>query len=328
MPRFEPVRVVVVGVGDFGRRHARTLSGLAEADLVGVVDSQRAAVGSLQKDIPDLRVWTNLDEALERSSADAYIIATRTESHIPLAQKILAAGKRVLVEKPLTTDVEQAATIQKLVAPDSSNLLVGHILLFSPLLKECLSQVKQLGGVKFFQAVRHRPTSKQEIFPEETPLRMMMVHDLYVACAMMQGEEPLSFAAWLHPTRCAATAELRWRGGACGSFAASFLTPPGQPSDGFDRMEIFGEGFSARVALNPQPLELWTDKASWPVALDVYDDPQSPSGWLAEELRHFCRVVRGAAKVPLGARYQDAIQVQRWLDKLEAIAKEGDHHAG
>ena len=39
-----------------------------------------------------------------------------------------------------------------------------------------------------------------------------------------------------------------------------------------------------RLAMNPQPLEVWTDRASWPIALDIHDDPANPSGWLAEEL--------------------------------------------
>ena len=38
---------------------------------------------------------------------------------------------------------------------------------------------------------------------------------------------------------------------------------------------------------------------------------------LVEELRCFCRVVRGLEPVPLGATYEDAVQVQRWLDRLE-----------
>ena len=37
---------------------------------------------------------------------------------------------------------------------------------------------------------------------------------------------------------------------------------------------------------------------------------------MAEELRCFCRVVRGLEDVPVGATYADAIQVQRWMDKL------------
>jgi hypothetical protein len=38
---------------------------------------------------------------------------------------------------------------------------------------------------------------------------------------------------------------------------------------------------------------------------------------LAEELRCFCRVVRGQQAVPMGATYHDAMQVRGWIDRLE-----------
>jgi hypothetical protein len=42
---------------------------------------------------------------------------------------------------------------------------------------------------------------------------------------------------------------------------------------------------------------------------------------MAEELRAFCRVVRGEHAVPIGATYQDAMQVQQWMNTLESCAK-------
>jgi predicted dehydrogenase len=150
-----------------------------------------------------------------------------------------------------------------------------------------------------------------------------MVHDLYLAYALTGGAEPRRVAARLHPRAGGgfdlALGEIEWDR-AWGSFTASFLTPPGMPADGFDRFEVFGEGWAARLSLNPQPLELWGDRAEWPMALDIDDDPARPSGWLAEELRHFCRVVRKRAQVPLGARYHDALRIQEWTDQLECSA--------
>jgi hypothetical protein len=42
---------------------------------------------------------------------------------------------------------------------------------------------------------------------------------------------------------------------------------------------------------------------------------------MAEELRCFCRVVRGVQPVPMGATYFDALQVQRWMETLDACAQ-------
>ena len=99
-----------------------------------------------------------------------------------------------------------------------------------------------------------------------------------------------------------------------------FLTPAGMPGDGFDRMEVFGQGWMARIRANPRPFEVWDEKARWPMALEIRSDRAAPSGMMAEELRCFCRVVRAEQAVPIGATYHDAIQVQGWLDQLENSA--------
>ena len=98
------------------------------------------------------------------------------------------------------------------------------------------------------------------------------------------------------------------------------MTPAGLPADGFDRMELFADGWAARLEANPRPLTLWDDRAHSPMTLEISADPRHPSGMLAEELRAFCRLVRGREPMPLGASYQDALQVQRWLQHLEDAA--------
>jgi predicted dehydrogenase len=313
------VRIGVVGVGNFGRVHARTLHGLAEAELAGVVDPSAESIDELRRDVADVRAWTDIELALRECDAEGWVIATRADSHVPLAERVLAAGKSVLVEKPLAADVVTARRLAPLVAADSSNLMMGHIVLFASKFRRLLHEVRARGSIVHFHAVRHRPA-----YLERNPLHLTMVHDLYMAVALMEGEEPDHLSGHLHPRGDGgfdlALAEMHWPNGAWGSFTASFLAPPGMPADGFDRFEVFGRGWAARLELNPQPLQVWDTTSHFPMSLDIDDSATAPSGWLAEELRHFCRVVRGRAAVPLGARYADALQVQSWIERLEGAA--------
>ena len=319
----DPVRVAVVGVGNFGRLHARTLAGLAEAELVGVIDANARAVDTLRQSLPDVRAWANVDEALRDPNVEAFVIATPTGSHVPIARKALKSKRAVLLEKPLSGDVASARSLAPLVARDSSNFMMGHIVLFAPEFRRLLSEAQRRGPVRYFHAVRHRPTSHVDDYPDDNPLRLTMVHDLYLALALTGGAEPQRMRGRLRRRRDGrvdlALAEVDWPD-VWGSFTASFMTPPGMPRDGFDRFELFGDGWAARLSLNPQPIEVWSDRAEWPMALDIDDDPAAPSGWLAEELRHFCRVVRGTAPVPIGARYEDALKIQGWIEALEQSA--------
>ena len=126
-----------------------------------------------------------------------------------------------------------------------------------------------------------------------------MVHDLYCAQALFGGAEPDHFSAQVHYMGGhrvdLATAELRFPSGGIARFAASYLTPPGMPGDGFDRMEVFGHSWSGRIHPNPRPLEWYDNRARWPMELEIRDNPLAATGMLAEELRCFCRVVRGVA---------------------------------
>jgi predicted dehydrogenase len=320
MRGFDPVRVGVVGLGGFGRLHALTLSGLAEARLVAVVARRQASLDALREELPDVPGWLDLGTAATESGAEAWIVATSTSAHVPLTSLLLRRGSSVLVEKPLASSVAEAESLAPLVAPDSSNLMMGHIVLFNSELRQLLREIRSRPSPSFISCVRHRPAWTRAMYPGEDPFHLTMVHDLYSVLALVERREPARFSAQAGCARDGgydlALAQLGWPDGLVASFTASFLTPEGLPPDGYDRMEVFGSGWGARIDGNPRPLTLWDDRARAPLTLEISTDPARPSGMLAEELRCFCRVVRKQVPVPVGAAYGDALQVERWVDTL------------
>jgi predicted dehydrogenase len=292
--------------------------------LVALVIRDPVAQEAIRSELPGVPIWSSFDAALAEAGAEAWVIATQTDSHIDLAEQVLKAGAAALVEKPLGVSVAEAERLAPLIAPDSQNFMLGHILLFAPEFRRLLRESAARGGLAYVSAERHRPTGVYELFNGESPMRLVMVHDLYMALALAGGADPERAQAYLHPRpgggHDMAIARLEWPSGLWASLTASYLTPPGLGSDGFDRLEAYGAGWMARMEINPQPLTIWAERAEWPLALAIDDDPTAPSGWMAEELRCFCRVVRGGA-VPVGARYQDGIQVMALLDRLEESAE-------
>jgi predicted dehydrogenase len=321
---FEPVKIGVIGLGRFGRLHSLTLAGLAEADLVGLVARRQASLDALAEELPGVPGWTSLEEAISESSAEAWIVACTTVSHVPVTKALLEAGKTVLLEKPVADNLRDAESLQPLVRPDSSNLMIGHIVLFNSEYQQLRDEVARRGALSYINCVRHRPASIVEQFADENPLHAAMVHDLYATQVLVDRAEPVHFSAQYHRTSRGevdlALAQLQWEHGPVASFAASYLTPSGMPPRGIDRTEVFGEGWSARIVPNPRPIEVWSDQAEWPLALEIRATPSGATGMMAEELRCFCRVVRGLQGAPVGATYADAIQVQRWMDTLESCA--------
>ena len=322
--RFEPVRIGVVGMGSFGRLHAQTLAGLAESHLVGVVARRQASLDEVADHLPGVPGWLDLEQAIAESDAEAWVVASSTASHVPLTKIILAAGKPVLLEKPMAESLSDAQSLAALVHDDSSNLMLGHILLFNSEFCQLMDEAGHRSAISYIDCVRQRSAVHLDLFPGEHPFHLTMVHDLYCALALMGRAEPVEFSAQTHRTASGACdlalAQLIWNTGTVGSFAASFLTPDGMGLEAFDRMEVFGSGWAARSNANPRPFELWDDRARQPMTLEIRADPTSPSGMLAEQLRCFCRVVRGIDSVPMGAAYQDAMQVERWVDRLTSCA--------
>ena len=317
---FSPVRIGVVGLGRFGQLHAQTLAGLAEAELVGVVARRQESLDQVRTKLPGVPGWLDVDQAIRESNAEAWIVACTTAEHVVVARKLLRAGKTVLLEKPISADLSEAESLATLVKADSSNLMLGHIVLFNSEFRQLRAEVNRRGRPTFINCVRHRPASIVKAFPGENPLQSTMIHDLYSTQVLMNREEPKSFSAKFHRTAEGevdlALAEIEWPDGTLASFAASYLTPAGMAPRGFDRMEVFGRGWAARISPNPRPIEVWDEQAQWPMALEIRTDSEGPTGMMAEELRCFCRVVRGIERVPTGATYQDALQTQRWMDEL------------
>jgi predicted dehydrogenase len=313
---------VKVGLGRFGRLHALTLARLAEAELVALVARRQASLDALAPELTGVPGWTSLTHAIAESTAEAWVVACTTAAHVPVARTLLEAGKAVLVEKPVADDLDDAESLAPLVRPDSGNLMVGHVVLFNSEFQQLRAEAARRGPLAYIDCVRHRPASIVGAFPGENPLHAAMVHDLYATQALVNRADPVHYSARFHRTPAGevdlAVARLQWADGLVASFAASYLTPPGMPPRGFDRMEVFGTGWAARITPNPRPIEVWDERAVWPMALEIRADDAGATGMMAEELRCFCRVVRGEQSVPVGATYGDALQVQRWMDRLAA----------
>jgi predicted dehydrogenase len=119
------IRVAVVGVGYWGSRHVRVLRSTTGVSAVVGVDQRFAAIGDgRQEPEHGITAYADIDDALPR--VDALVIATPPASHAPLALKAIAAGKHVLVEKPMATTADAARMLIEAAAAAGVVLMPGH----------------------------------------------------------------------------------------------------------------------------------------------------------------------------------------------------------
>ncbi|HEU5430420.1 MAG TPA: Gfo/Idh/MocA family oxidoreductase, partial [Thermomicrobiales bacterium] len=104
------MRLIQIGAGGFGRSWAELAARAPEVELVAVVDPDAAARAwaGAALGLPPAAVVAAPDEAFVRFDADAVLIVTPPPTHHPLTLAALAAGRHVLLEKPLATSLAEA----------------------------------------------------------------------------------------------------------------------------------------------------------------------------------------------------------------------------
>jgi len=134
-------KIVLVGIGRFGKNHLRVLKELEKdglCTLYGVADKQAKILESVKKDY-NVETTTNLNEFL-KSDIDAVDIVTPADTHFEVCQKCLAAGKHVFVEKPLATNYAEAKKLVQLAADKDRILMAGPIYRYNP----AVNKIKEL----------------------------------------------------------------------------------------------------------------------------------------------------------------------------------------
>ena len=126
----KPIRVAVVGVGEFGRNHVRVLRELEGVELTGVLDTnaERARQVAAEFGTP---VFAGID-ALVAARIDAVSLAVPTKEHARIGCRLLDAGLDVLVEKPMAASLEEADNLIASARGSGRVLQVGHVERFNP----------------------------------------------------------------------------------------------------------------------------------------------------------------------------------------------------
>lgn len=122
------IGVVLVGAGRAGLVHGRNFAaGVRGAELIGVVDPSLEARERTATELEVDRHWATLAEAFDDDEVDAIVIATPTQAHADLTCEALAAGKHVLLEKPLAGTMAEAQRMLAAEAESDAVLLMAFM---------------------------------------------------------------------------------------------------------------------------------------------------------------------------------------------------------
>jgi predicted dehydrogenase len=150
------LRIAVVGCGYWGPKVLRAAAALPEIEIAALVDREISLASAAQQHYPAARTSASLTEALADESIDAVLVATNPATHVELAAEALAAGKHVLVEKPLALTATDCRALGEQAREAGLVLMVGHTFRFSPSVKYVreLLRSRELGEVYYIDSQR------------------------------------------------------------------------------------------------------------------------------------------------------------------------------
>ncbi|HEX3105132.1 MAG TPA: Gfo/Idh/MocA family oxidoreductase, partial [Terriglobales bacterium] len=134
--------VAVIGVGAFGRNHARIYHQLARelktVELVGVVDENPARADAIAKEF-NCRAFGSIEQLVSTGvNIRAASIAVPTSHHLSAARQLMQAGIDVLIEKPLTSSLAEADELIQIAEKYRRVAQVGHLERFNPAVRATL----------------------------------------------------------------------------------------------------------------------------------------------------------------------------------------------
>ena len=190
------VRLALVGLGYWGPNLARNLAILDNAELVALCDANEERLRRIGRQYPSARLVPSFADVLADDAIDAVVVATPVDTHFDLSRAALAAGKHVMVEKPLATSSAECETLIELAAAQGRTLMVGHVFVYNAAVNKVKEYIDagEIGDVYYVYSQR---LNLGQVRHDVNAMWNFAPHDLSIMCHWF-GTEPTNLTARGH----------------------------------------------------------------------------------------------------------------------------------
>jgi predicted dehydrogenase len=150
------ISVGVIGYGYWGPNLARNFSEIDETGLGAVSDLSESRLSLARRRFPACQTCVDYRDILNDPSIDAVAVATPVSSHYAVTMEALAAGKHVLVTKPMASSSEQAQRMIDEARRRGRVLMVDHTFCYTGAVR-CIRELirkGELGDILYYDSVR------------------------------------------------------------------------------------------------------------------------------------------------------------------------------
>jgi len=314
----------VVGVGDFGRQHARIYPTLDGVELVGVFDTNAERAQAVAREY-ETQAFASLDALAEAVTAAS--VAVPTADHARVGCELLRRGLDLLVEKPIASSLAEADRLIETARQGGRILQVGHTERFNPAVTAAAQVVTQ---PLFFEVHRLGVFSGRSL--DVDVVFDLMIHDLDIVLSLVPAEVDQVHAVGI-PVLSAkvdiASVRLEFANGCVANLTASRAsTDKVRKMRFFQPHEYISIDFSRRDALmihiekDLTPEVLRASAGGLPPGLQLRKLETQPEEPLHAELRAFVEAVRTREPGPA-----NGVEARRALALAERVAAGITEHA-
>ena len=161
-PRF---RLVIIGTGAMGQEHMRVAALLGRARIHGIYDTQSLSMDTAEANFLSLQSqplvrYNDLSSACNDPAADALLICTPNHTHFDVLRTAMQSNKPIFLEKPMATELQDAAEIVRANEADESFIQIGLQYRYKPQYLEAFREAldnRALGQIKTVSVSEYRP---------------------------------------------------------------------------------------------------------------------------------------------------------------------------
>ncbi len=150
------LKIGIIGAGYWGPNLVRNFMLQADVTVAAVADLQEKRRKFISDRYPTVKTLTDAADLIADKSIDAVVIATPVNSHFPLAQAALTAGKHVMIEKPMCASTAECDKLIALAESKKLTLMVDHTFLYTGAVRRIrqMAESGDMGEILYFDSVR------------------------------------------------------------------------------------------------------------------------------------------------------------------------------
>jgi predicted dehydrogenase len=150
------VKVGIIGFGYWGPNLVRNFNAGSNCVVSVVADMREERLEVAKSLYPGIETSNSAEDIFDSTDVDAVVIATPVFTHFELAEKALQSGKHVLLEKPMTSTVEEAEKLMELADNTGKVLMVDHTFLYTGAVQKIKELIDNgtIGTVNYFDSTR------------------------------------------------------------------------------------------------------------------------------------------------------------------------------